>query len=373
MKNDSHSPLVSVIIVNYNGSPYLQRLFSSLYNQSFSNFEIIFVDNASSDDSINIVEKLRKDLGKDLVIKIIRNERNLGYCKGNNIGVLSTDNRSKYLVFLNNDTYVDADWLKKLVERAKSDDLVGAVGSKIISNGHVMMGLACDVYGQTEGIVLWDRDTKEVTHHTHQRAKLFYCSGASILIPKDVFQKVGGFDETFFMYHDDIDLCWRIRVAGYRIVLESSSVCYHIKDDFKSGFGLDLPVWKFYHGLVKNRIRTLLKNYTMINIVRYLPLSIILIALRGLLSSFINRNVQYIIVLIMGLLWNIKHLRDTLLKRMSVQQLRKVSDKEILLHMLPHSLEITYFKRFWYTYNRRTKHEKLAEIPKRLPHAQSSH
>lgn len=334
---------VSVIILNYNGSRYLQRLFSSLNNQSLSTFEIVFVDNASSDDSIYMVKQLCKNLRKGLTVKIIENDRNFGYCKGNNIGASVVQNGTKYLVFLNNDTYVDAHWLRSLVQNAESDNKVGLVGSRVDTvqkSSFATIALACDFYGQTEGIALQIADGQKVNSIG---VKFFYCSGASILVPRKVFWEVRGFDEALFMYHDELDLCWRVRLSGYKVIVASSSICYHVTNS--SGYGLNLPVWKYYHGIAKNRIRVLLKNYATSSLLKYFPQTVTLIVLRGLLSGLVNRNVCYISALIKGLLWNIKNLRDTLSKRLETQRLRKVPEEDILAYMLPYSLEIAYFKR----------------------------
>jgi GT2 family glycosyltransferase len=335
--------MVSAIILNYNGSRYLHRLFSSLNNQSLSAFEIIFVDNASSDDSIDLVKRLCKNLRKGLSIKIIENNRNFGYCKGNNIGASVVQNGTKYLVFLNNDTYVDAHWLRNLVQTAELDNKVGVVGSRIDTvqkSFFSTIALACDFYGQTECMVLPIADGQKASSID---LKFFYCSGVSLLVPKKVFWEVGGFDEALFMYHDEIDLCWRVRLSGYKLTVEPSSICYHVTNS--SEHGLSLPVWKYYHGVAKNRIRILLKNYATSSFLKYFPQTVTLIVLRGLLLGLINQNVCYISALIEGFLWNIKNLRGTLLERLETQRLRKVTDEDILAYMLPYSLEIAYFKR----------------------------
>jgi len=290
-----------------------------------------------------MVKQLCKNLRKGLTVKIIENDRNFGYCKGNNIGALAAENGTKYLVFLNNDTYVDANWLRNLVQKAESNSELGMVGSKIgvTREDLAIIAMACDYYGQVDSIVLRTANGQK-TNYTN--LKFFYCSGASLLVPKKVFWEVGGFDEALFMYHDDIDLCWRVRLSGYEVAVESSSVCHHVPNH--SAYGLNLPVWKFYQGIAKNRIRVLLKNYAASNILKYFPRTVALIVLRGLLLSLVNKNVRYIVALFGGFLWNIKNLRDTQLKRLRIQHFRTVPDKNILANMLFHSIEIAYFKRF---------------------------
>lgn len=341
--NQFKNSIISVIILNYNGNQYLNRLFSSLNIQSFTKFEIIFVDNASHDDSIEIVKQLCDNLRKGIMVKIVNNLKNYGYCKGNNIGATFANKNAKYLVFLNNDTYVDVNWLQELYINAESDSKIGVVGSKVIvmPNGSQSGAIfACDRYGQIEGINLQKRS--EIKENL-QDLKFFYCSGASLLIPRKIFFKIGGFDESLFMYNDDLDLCWRARLYGYNITVALSSICYHLTNS--TGYGLNLPVWKYYHGIAKNRLRVLIKNYSIITLLKYLPQTIILIVLRGLLSSLVNRKVGYISAGVYGLFWNLKNLKNTLMERHKIQRLRKVRDDRIVHSMVNYSLEITYLKR----------------------------
>lgn len=338
--------IVSVIILNYNGSQYLDRLFSSLNNQSFPEFEIVLVDNASSDNSVNLVKQLVTKLRKDLSIKIIENDQNLGYCGGNNIGASVAANSIKYLVFLNCDTYVDTRWLNELVQTAESENKVGIVGSRIINpTGNFSadtVAFACDSYGQIEGESTCVSDKKNTNF---QELKLFYCSGASFLIPKKLFWEIGGFDEALFMYHDELDLCWRVRLLGYKVIITFSSICFHLTKS--TAYGLSLPVWKYYQSTAKNRLRIMLKNYGSNSLFKYFVPAVVLIVLRGVLSAFVNKNARYFLAIIGGFSWNIKNLRSTLIKRFETQRIRNVSDAVISNYMVPSSLELLYLKRLF--------------------------
>jgi GT2 family glycosyltransferase len=124
-------PIVSVIIVNYNGEPFIQKLFESLSKQSFdtSKFEIIFVDNNSKDRSLEIMNEIILKY-PSLNIKVIKNKSNVGFCRGNNIGMLYA--KGKYLALLNNDMYVDSSYLEKLVNALENDASIGICGSREI-------------------------------------------------------------------------------------------------------------------------------------------------------------------------------------------------------------------------------------------------
>ena len=120
-----NAPLVSVVVLNYNGKIYLERCLSSLLNQTYPYVEIILVDNASSDDSVNFVRT------RFPAVKIIENEENLGFAAGNNVGIRIA--QGKYIVTLNNDTEAHPEWLEHLVRVAESNETIGMCASKVLS------------------------------------------------------------------------------------------------------------------------------------------------------------------------------------------------------------------------------------------------
>jgi GT2 family glycosyltransferase len=316
----------SIIIVNYNGERYLSKLFDSIACQTTSNYEIFFVDNASTDNSVKIVEAR-----KDLSINIIKNTENLGFCIANNQAVkLCT---GKFLVFLNNDTYVDRNWLKRLIEKANDSSKNAVVVSSILSpsSQEITEGpMQYDFYGASMGL-----------NNQH----FFYGTGASILIKKDFLKNTDAFDSKLFMYQEDVDLCWRARIWGFNVAYEPESLCYHLSESH--GLFEDTLVMaplKFYHAHCKNRIRILVKNYSKRSISKILPAAIFLIFARSLLMSVISKSTIYMQLFFRGFLWNMKNLKSTLIERYKIQLLRKVSDKEVLKYMLPYSVELSSIK-----------------------------
>lgn len=317
---------MSVIIANYNGEIYLKNLFESLSCQTFKNFEVIFVDNASSDKSLDITTSFVER--SPFPIKVIVNQVNLGFCEGNNIGIRKAE--GEYIVFLNNDTYVDSMWLEELVKTMTSSDKPVVVASTVINSytGLVAHGVSYDLYGASFSL--------------KENVYFFYGSGAAMLVRKDVFDCIGGFDETLFMYQDEVDLCWRIRLLGYNLTYAPNAKCYHLKHetgDFIKD-NLKMPVWKFYHTCAKNRIRISIKNYSSKRLIRRLPLIFTLISLRALLLSVVNRNPQYTMAALNGFAWNLANLEDTIARRYSIQSYRKVGDDVIEKYMLRFSVEV---------------------------------
>ena len=121
-------PLVSIIILNYNGENYLAECLSSVFRTKYQNFEVIFVDNASKDNSLEIV---KKQFGQEERLKVLKSAHSLGFSGGNNFGFDHT--KGNYLVFLNNDTIVDPLWLQSLVDIMEQDKTIGLAGSTILS------------------------------------------------------------------------------------------------------------------------------------------------------------------------------------------------------------------------------------------------
>jgi GT2 family glycosyltransferase len=328
-------PLVSIIIVNYNGEKYLDKLFESLQHQTFKDFEIILVDNASKDNSLNIVHKYTESIS----IKIITNNKNLGFCLANNQAIQLCS--GKYIIFLNNDTYLDYQWLEMLIEKAKCNKKACAIVSLIqqLSPFGVKEGPSqYDIYGAADGI---------------SENHFFYGTGASLFVRKDLLNDIGNFDPKLFMYQDDVDLCWRIRLLGYDIFYEPKSICYHLKNSKgRLNDNLQMTLWKFFHAHCKNRLRLLIKNYSKTNVVRRLPIALALILIRSLFLSFVRRNPKYILCLVNGIFWNLYNLSDTLTMRHRVQGFRKENDSEIIKFMLPYSVELLYVGRILSLYVR---------------------
>lgn len=243
--------LCSIIIVNYNGKKHLEKCFNSLGNLDFpsNQYEIIMVDNGSKDGSVEFVGK------KFPKVRVISLGDNLGYVKGNNLGI--NNSRGKYVVFLNNDTTVDKKWLTELVDAAEKSDAV-VFGSKLndmmlgeIGEGHLIPLLGIEY--QTSGDIM---------------KECFWVPGCSMLIKRDIIEKLSvGLDPTYFMYYEDVDLCWRLRNMGYKTMFVPKSVVFHLNNS-KSGR------MKFLH--YRNKIRTFRKNlYFPIKQISLIPIALI--------------------------------------------------------------------------------------------------
>ena len=233
--------LVSIIIVNYNQRLYLQKCLKSIHENNHKRIEVILVDNNSTDDSLDFV---RKNFPK---VNIINLERNYGYAEPNNIGAKMA--KGQLLYFLNNDTELCPNSISELVKVIREPDIVICQSLLLKSDGKVdssgdfitTVGLAYKSVKKTDKI-----------------KPILSARGAAMMIRKDVFWELGGFDKKFFASFEDVDLGWRAWIFGYKVVLVPSSIVYHVGG--KTVKMLE-PQIKF-HG-IKNTILLILTNFDL--------------------------------------------------------------------------------------------------------------
>jgi GT2 family glycosyltransferase len=214
------SPSVSVIIVNWNGKDYLKDCLQSLRAQTFSDYEVILVDNGSTDGS---VEWIRENFPG--WVRVLANKRNEGFSGGNNRGIRASS--GKYIVLLNNDARADPRWLEELVKMAEENPRAGMLackiylqgGSKIIDNvGHLMYR---DGLNRGRGRLEADQG------HYEKIEEVFFPSGCAALYRREMLEEVGLFDEDFFAYGDDTDLGLKGRLAGWKCLYVPGAVVHH--------------------------------------------------------------------------------------------------------------------------------------------------
>jgi len=208
----------SIIIVNWNGKHFLDTCLSSVLNQTYPNFEVVMVDNGSTDGSVDYVRE------KYPSIRIVQNEENLGFAKGCNVGIRHSD--ADYIVTLSNDTRVEPNWLEELIKVAETDKRIGICGSKLIlmdsPNVYNSVG-----FFLTFNAYIYDRGPGRKIGRYEKLERVDGVCAASALYRKKMLDEIGLFDERFFFGHDDIDLSWRAKHYGWRAMYVPTSVCYH--------------------------------------------------------------------------------------------------------------------------------------------------
>ncbi|GAW31246.1 glycosyltransferase family 2 protein [Carboxydocella sp. JDF658] len=239
---------VTIVIPNWNGGKFLRQCLSSLVNQTFTDFETILVDNGSTDDSVLITKK------EFPWVQIICLDKNYGFAYAVNRGIENA--RGEYIALLNNDTFVDQDWLKELVNALDIDPEVSFCSCKMLQFGNkAVIDSVCDVYTLSGQAVKLGYGLRDCGQYDSLKEVFGACAGAAIY-RKEFFDKVGLFDESFFCYYEDVDLNLRAAAKGLKCVFVPKAVVYHIGSATTGGrynkFNL------YYTG--RNYVLTLKKN-----------------------------------------------------------------------------------------------------------------
>ena len=219
-------PLVSVIIPHYGGEGILRECLDSLDNTDYTELEIIVVDNNSSDDSAQIVQNEYPH------VQLVQSEYNRGFAGGCNFG--SQHAKGKYLLILNNDTTHVNDWIMRLVQRIESNKNISSVQPKIkdykqpnyfdyAGGSGGFMDKYCSPF--TRGRVFNTIEKDEGQYD--DSCRVFWASGTAFLTKRNIFEQIGGFDETLFAHMEEIDYHWKCQLIGYEIWVEPKSVVYH--------------------------------------------------------------------------------------------------------------------------------------------------
>jgi GT2 family glycosyltransferase len=312
MENPLNLPLVSIIILNYNGGEMFLNCLRSVLKTEYPSYEVVVVDNGSTDGSIDVAEQMFSR------VRCIKNNRNLGFCVGNNMGIKET--RGEYIVLLNNDTVVSQNWLIKLMEEVIKIG-TGFFNPKILlmDNPKIIDSVGNNL--QLAGFGL-PRGLGEIDKGQYNRVEeVAYANGTCLLVARNVIEKIGMLDPVFFAYNEDVDWCWRGRMFGIKSYYVSSAVVYH-----KWGASWGRVNKKKFYFLERNRIITILKNYSKRSLILLIPIlllveiSILFYAFKcGWLAEKMNAYSD-----------SIKLMNYIKKQRNFLQQNRKISDKEVI-------------------------------------------
>jgi len=344
--NKNDMPLVSVIILNYNGKSDLIKCLDSLRKTDYPNLETIVVDNGSTDNSVSAVQQMFEN------VKVLSNEINYGYAKGNNIGIQNT--HGEYVVLLNNDTFVHPNWLKQLVEAAeklKEDcflqpKILLADNPQIINSAGNMIHVAGFGFPRGAG----ERDMGQY----EREAEVAYASGACIFTSQRVIRKVGLLDERYFLQFEDLDWGWRGRMQGITSRYIPKAVIYHKWGGTLGRFSEE----KSYY-LERNRVYTLLTNYSIRTLIILFPV-IAVTEVLVLIYSLANKRLSAKIKSYSDL---IRIRQDIIKRRHLIQKGREKPDKDVLSvfsdilkhpHLKSPAIQVAnvLFSRLWHVLHR---------------------
>jgi GT2 family glycosyltransferase len=304
-------PKATIIIVNTNELHHLKRCLPTVLNQKHDDYEIMIIDNASTDGSVEYVEQHFPQ------VRLINNTANLGYAGANNVGFANAS--GEVFVVLNPDTKVEPEWLEALIGALRNDPGAGLATSKVLQMDEPDVISGCGLELHSTGLAM-ARGMRMNRDAFAEVEKVAAVSGAAFAIRRDVCMALGGFDEDFFIYMEDVDLSVRSRLAGYGILYVPQSVLYH---DYTLRFG---PRKTFYQE--RNRYLMLLKSLRWGTLLLLLPA--LLLAELVTWGFVLLREKKHRANKLRAYWWVVVHWKDIMQGRQQVQAFRKVPDGELI-------------------------------------------
>ncbi len=304
----NHRHLFSIIIVNYKTYQFLNDCLISIKKSDYHSFETIVFDNSSQAQEIN---KLKKQFPG---VKFITTKKNLGFVTASNRAAKIAS--GQFLFFLNPDTKIHPHCLSLLAK--KSFPLAACKIKNYQGTLTHHCGIGLDILG----------------FPVVNPKKIFYAEGSALFISKKLFSRLKGFDSQYFMFHEDVDLCWRAQLLGFPLKAIKQAVVYHAVGISAGGTtpskkqSYQTSLLRRYYS-ERNNIRTLLKNYSSLTLLFILPLYL-LHNLFEFIFFILTLKAKIIYYYLKAYLWNLVHLSSTLKLRYHVQKTRQISDWQIL-------------------------------------------
>jgi GT2 family glycosyltransferase len=214
---------VAIVVLNWNGITDTLECLDSLQNQTYKNFTIVAIDNGSTDNSVELLEKYQKEHIKN--VEVIYNPKNFGFTGGVNTGIeWALNDKYDCVALLNNDTIADKNWLKNLVESCESKEVGICTGLLLHSDGKTIDSTG-DWYS-TWGLP-FPRNRNDKTDKAPKSEFVFSASGGASLYKTEMLRVIGIFDDDFFAYYEDVDISFRAQLAGWKVAYNSKAIAYH--------------------------------------------------------------------------------------------------------------------------------------------------
>lgn len=305
--------IVSVIIINWNGKRWIKKCLDSLFSQTYKQIEVVLVDNNSNDNSVEFVKKNYPDA------KIIKNQDNLGYARGKNTGI---DNaKGEYILSLDNDTWLDADFIEKMVVFYKNNkfDIIGPLENGYENDGLPVNNylLRIDPFGHCAYL-----------ENNISGKENFYLAGNCLFFKKSLYKETGGLDSNFFMYFEEVDWFWRLNLLKKSFGIVDNLYVHHAGSG-STGRGIK---YKLFLWRNQNTLQMLLKNYAWFNLLWVLPIYFLQNIVEMLIFLVVGRP-KISFSYLAGWWFNVKKLPLILKKRKWVQKHRVAGELEIFKKM----------------------------------------
>ena len=323
-------PLISVIVLNWNGLDFLDACFESLAGQTWKNKEFILVDNGSTDGSRGLVESWAKRLPN---AKAVLLDTNTGFCKGNNIAFSHA--RGEWIATFNSDAVAEPNWLEELVRCGDPSTRIGMLASKILFHN------PSDVIDKVGHLIYWDgqnrgRGTMEKDAGQYNNPEeVLWPDACAALYHRRLFEETGGFDETFFAFGDDADLGMRARLLGWKAWYVPSAVVHHLHS---ASFGAYSPLKVML--IERNRVLLAVKNFPFVLLLQnpFWTLKRLywnaygVVRRKGSASRFLETNGWWPMVssLLRSYVGALRLLPEALRRRRIIQRTRRLSNSEML-------------------------------------------
>lgn len=333
---------ISIIIANFNGQHFLEKSIPSILKSSYSNFELIICDDASTDQSIQYLTQIQN---QDNRIILLKNQKNLGAAATRNhaVSIATTET----LILIDNDTEVQSNWIEPMTVLLQNDQSLGAIQSTLVDYHdhkiiqqigvhlipHAFWGVPL---GQGESLDSRSKKSQEII-----------AISAAMAVRKKVYTQIHGFDQLLGVYTEDLEFSFRIWISGFKIVSCPESIVYHWNKKVEDRQIMHGTKRNIYFHLAKNSIRSIIKNYQLRNLIYYLPFTCSILSARVLLQ-LVKGQTESFIGTTKAVIWTILNLKDTLNERKFVQQeLRKSSDKYIMDKVFTKKSLLSIYKQYF--------------------------
>lgn len=329
-------PLVTIIILNYNGRKWLEKCLPTIKKINYKPLEVIVVNNGSTDDSNSFV----KD--NFPTFKLLEIKKNRGFVGGNNFGVKHAS--GKYVLLLNNDTQVSPDFITTMVKKMESDKTIGAVQVQLRSMRNRDLLDAVASFYTSSGFLYHYGYYQQHRKKQYQKELLVYSiKGACFFMLRKDYLDLGGLDEDFVCYVEESDLCHRIWLSGKKVIYLPDSYIYHYGGgDMSIMEKNEITAYRTY----RNRFYSYIKNLSVSELIKMLPLHLILSEIYIILTLF-RGKIRNAIAGQLGIIWCIFNISRILKKRKHVQsKIRKIKDKDFL-PLITHNPPLSYYLHFF--------------------------
>lgn len=310
--------LISVVIVNWNGSSFIQKCLKSVVEQQYPSLECIIIDNASTDNSLEIISREFPEA------HVIRNTTNTGFAHGCNQGL--EQSKGEYVLFLNTDAWLGSNFFQPLLQKIEQEPTIAAIAPKLFQARNPKLLDVCGGFWSTTTWLYHIGYSKDASRPAYNKPTYFFAlKGAVLLVRRKHIMKVGAFDDSFWCYYEETDLCHRFLLAGFSCLYYPKSYAYHIGG--ASAEQVHNALFHFHN--FKNQLQSFIKNFSLRTLAWALPIHILLMMGVSVIWVF-QGKIRHAGTPLRALWWTMYHISEIIKKRNIVQRIRIAHDSVYL-------------------------------------------